>query len=293
MHRTTIVVISLVGITLLAGAGSTAARPGKAPWRIVLHSDRDGGGLYAMNADGSGVRRLLHSTRAVVAGPWSPDGGKLLYYRNPGDVWVMNADGSGRRNLSRNAAFDCCGVWSPDGRRILFTSNRDGNNELYVMNADGSGQRNLAPAPSSQEFAGGWSADGRTILFATDRDGNSEIYAANADGGNPRNLTRHPLRDGAFALSPDGRRIVFATNRDRNRGRDGKVSDELYVMNADGSGQRRLTRTPEFEFPASWSPDGSKLAFGRFPSKPRWAFFVMNADGSGVRKVTWSLPRSG
>jgi TolB protein len=161
------------------------------------------------------------------------------------------------------------------------------------MNADGSAQSNLAPSPSTNESGPAWSPDGRTILFTTDRDGNEEIYAMNADGSNPRNLTRHPLndgRDGGYAWSPDGRKILFATNRDRNRGRDGKVATELYVMNADGSGQRRLTRTSEWEFVHSWSPDGRRLVFGRFPSKPRWAFFVMNADGSGVRKVTWSLP---
>jgi Tol biopolymer transport system component len=295
MHRSKIVVLSLTGLALLAAAaGSVAASPAKAPWKITLSSDREGdSAIYSMNADGSGVRRLLRSKTAVGPGPWSPDGRKLLYNRNPGDVWVMKADGSGRRNLTRNAAFDCCGTWSPDGRKIAFTSNRDGNNELYVMNADGSGQRNLAPAPSSQEFSGGWSPDGRTILFTTDRDGNEEIYAMNVDGSNPRNLTRHPLndgRDGGFSWSPDGRKIVFATNRDRIRGSDGKVSTELYVMNADGSAQQRLTRTPEFEFVSSWSPDGRRIAFGRFPAKPRWSFFVMNADGSGVRKVTWSLP---
>ena len=90
----------------------------------------------------------------------------------------------------------------------------------------------------------------------------------NADGSNPRNLTRHPLndgRDGGYAWSPDGRKILFATNRDRNRGRDGKVATELYVMNADGSGQRRLTRTSEWEYVHSWSPDGRKLVFDRFP----------------------------
>jgi Tol biopolymer transport system component len=83
--------------------------------------------------------------------------------------------------------------------------------------------------------------------------------------------------------SPDGRKIAFLTNRDTNR--------EIYFMNADGSEQRRLTRTPEDEYLLGWSPDGRKIAFGRDGSKPRWAFFVMNADGTGVRQVNWSLLR--
>jgi TolB protein len=203
----------------------------------------------------------------------------------------MNADGSSKRNLTPNRGFNAPGSWSPDGRKIVFTSNRDGNNEIYVMNADGSGQRNLSPNPSSHEFAGPWSPDGRTILFMTDRDGNWEIYAMDADGSNARNLTRNPLndgRDGGLAWSPDGRRIAFGTNRDRNPSRRGQA--EIYVMNADGSALRRLTRTPEAEFVFRWSPNGRQLLFGRFPSQPRWAFFVMNADGSGVRKVNWSIP---
>jgi Tol biopolymer transport system component len=295
MNRTRLAALSAATLALLSvAAGSLQASPAKAPWRILLTSNREGDSeIYGMNADGTGAKRLTRTAGVDGAGQPSPDGRKILYYRNQGGVWVMNADGSGKRNLTPNRGWNSPGGWSPDGRKIVFSSNRDGNNELYVMNADGSGQRNLLPSPSSQEYAGGWSRDGKTILFVTDRDGNNEIYAMNADGTDPRNLTRHPLndgRDGGFAWSPDGRTIVFATNRDRVRGRDGKVSTELWVMNADGSGQRRLTRTPEFEFVLSWSPDGRKLAFGRFPAKPRWAFFVMNADGTGARKVTWSLP---
>ena len=297
MQRTRVILLSLAGLALLAvAAGSTAARtPELGRWRIALASNREGGSvIYSMNADGTGVRRLVRSTKAQVPGPWSPDGTKLLVYRNPGDVFVIDADGSGERNLTRNPAFDCCGSWSPDGRQIAFVTNRDGNNELYVMNADGGGQRILTASPSSEEIPAAWSPDGRSIAFATDRDGNWEIYAVDADGSNPRNLTRNPLSDGnesGFAWSPDGRRIVFGTNRDRNRARPGgKVSTELWMMNADGSGQHRLTRTPESEGVLGWSPDGRQIAFVRFPSTPRWAFFVMNADGSGVRQVNWALP---
>ena len=284
--------LALLAVTaLLAGATrATAKTPVEKTWRIALTSNREGDSeIYAMNADGTGVRRLTHTNGYDGAGAWSPDGRTMLFYRNQGGVWVMNADGSGKRNLTTNQAFNAAGGWSPDGRKIVFTTNRDGNNEIYVMNADGSGQRNLLPSPSSQEFAGNWSPDGKTIIFITDRDGNWEIYAANVDGSNPRNLTRSPGidgRGGGFALSPDGQRIVFSSTRD-TRDQD---NPELYVMNAEGNGVRRLTHTPGVEFPLSWSPDSKRIAFGRFPLEPRWAFFVMNADGSGVKKVNWSLP---
>jgi TolB protein len=114
----------------------------------------------------------------------------------------------------------------------------------------------------------------------------------NADGTGVRNLTKSPAsdgREGFLAWSPDGGRIAFSSTRD-TRDQD---HPELYVMNADGSNVRRVTRMPGLEFLLGWSPDGRKLAFQRYPSTPRWAFYVMNADGSGVRKVTWSLPGKG
>ena len=55
----------------------------------------------------------------------------------------------------------------------------------------------------------------------------------------------------------------------------------IYVMNADGSGQRRLTGTAGFEDSPAWSPDGQKIAFGR-----DGGVYVVNADGSGERRLT-------
>src|SRR5262245_12596544 len=142
MHRSKYVVLAL---TLVATAAAATSPGAVLPWRITLHSDREhGAAVYVMNADGSGVRRLVKSTKALIAGPWAPDGQRLLVYQNPGEVLVVDADGRGLRNLTRNAAFDCCASWSPDGRSIVFVSARDGNNELYMMNADGTGQRILA-----------------------------------------------------------------------------------------------------------------------------------------------------
>ena len=138
-----------------ASFGSTAAGMPKSSWRLALTSNREGDSeIYSVGADGSSARRLTRTPGFDGAGPWSPDGRKILYYRNQGGVWVMNADGSGKRNLTpEQRASTRRARWSPDGRQVVFTTDRDGNNEVYVMNADGSKQRNLSPSPSSEEFA--------------------------------------------------------------------------------------------------------------------------------------------
>ncbi len=90
-------------------------------------------------------------------------------------------------------------------------------------------------------------------------------------------LTDIPTNDSDAAWSPDGRRIAFTSDRDGNA--------EIYVMNADGSGQTRLTDNSAWDDAPQWSPDGKRIAFESDRDGDD-EIYVMNADGSGQTNLT-------
>ena len=128
----------------------------------------------------------------------------------------------------------------------------------------------------------------------------SEIYLVDEDGGNPRRLTTNGDGDGFPALSPDGRRVIFDSNRRRTAAEPFNTSD-LFVMNADGTGQTWLARGSS----ASWSPDSRFVAYhasasgtGRpIKADPGAAtsdsdIFVMSVDGRSERRNVTNDPRA-
>jgi TolB protein len=265
--------------------------------RIVFLHGRDDVDVYVANADGSGRRRLTrgHMGERLFPGSWSPDGRRIAFQSDPGggDVYIVDVDGTGERNLTGDGS-SCCPSWSPDGRRIAFTHSwppfPGGSLEIHIMNADGSGRRRLL----RNGVAPLWSPDGERIMFVRlggpGRRGwaASYIYVMNADGSDPRRLTRmSEVNDSGPAWSPDGRKILFVGERDRGSRADGRRSRnfEIYVINADGSGKRNLTRHPGFDFAPEWSPDGKKIAFGT-KRDGNFEIYVMNADGADQQNLT-------
>jgi Tol biopolymer transport system component len=302
----------VLSLTALAAAITAVALPaGATPpgtnGKLVLEREtRDGADLFTVGADGSGLTRLTRLPGVEGDSSWSPDGSKVAFVRarnperGPFEIWVVNGDGSGLKRLTRHRGFSIAPAWSPDGGKIVYATDagRRQHVVLYVMNSDGSGKQRLRSSRIWEFADPSWSPDGATIAFAIlrsaprPRDFDSSIAVVDADdGSNLRRLTR---RGGPDELnpnwSPDGAAIAFEQNRLFPVGQS-----DIWLMNADGSGERRITATRVHETNPVFSPDGTRIAFtsdrdNRRLSKDRlgrgFELYTMAPDGSGIVRIT-------
>src|SRR5574341_889656 len=236
--------------------------------RIAFASDRDGDfEIYSMEADGSDVAKLTILPDYDTNPSWSPDGTRIAFNSSRDgytQIYVMNADGSDETRLTFDTENSSGPVWSPDGQHIAFHSNGDATaSDIYIMDADGSNIVQVTSGPESDGEAA-WSPDGTQIVFDCDSEGDGveDICVMNADGSNFHALTNDPpvdsggvadgepaaagITDVSPAWSPDGTQIAFVSDRDS--------SEDIYVMDVDGSNVIRLTDDPSSDTDPTWQP---------------------------------------
>jgi dipeptidyl aminopeptidase/acylaminoacyl peptidase len=248
-------------------------------------------------------------------------------------IWVAALDGAeAARQFTSGESMDHTPRWSPDGRRLAFVSNRGSHDEgkppaqLYVLPADGGEPRRLTDGKETVESIA-WSPDSRRIAFARrvrdpayeedderkraprrftkvfykldsvgwTGDRRKHVFVVDVDGGGERQLTDGDCENDEPAWSPDGGRIVFTSMRGDRW--DVDLVESLYELEPDGDGAepRRLSGEDEHASKASFSADGSLLAYRHEPedgTSPYHGQIAVMPTGGGERRIlTASLDR--
>jgi TolB protein len=300
--------LAAAAAVFLAGlAGSATGAPAKG--RIAFGLEQGSvSSLYTVRPDGTGLRRItVPPTRQDLGGDsgpvWSPDGRRLVFERNlpywGNDRFRLNtvAARGGIAHPITQGPFDVMPSLSPDGKRIAFTRLVDSVVEpaISLFTATAGGRRPTQLLSGGFDLSPAWSPDGTTIAFSrlvsdSAPIGAAALFLAAANGTNVRQLG--DALGVSPSWSPDSRRLAFVSFADHNGAScpatNCAPNGEIYVVNADGSGLRRLTRSRADDEHPTWSPDGKKIAFASGFVLPReghrpWLLTIPAGGGKAVR----------
>lgn len=261
--------------------------------QIAFRSDRNGGGIFVMNRNGSGVRRVVDSGYNPE---WSPDSKQLVYAEEsimrPEDrtgrlshIWSVDVASGRKRMLTKSDGVQP--QWSPNGRNIAYWAiDLDGDRDIWTMPADG-GQPIRITRDSYIDWNPVWSPDARHLYFCSNRGGSMGIWRIpmKEGSGEPRG-SPEPIRTPTpypahLSFSHDGRQMSYSalvtTGRIStvrfNLARETVVSEPKEIMRSERGASR-----------PALSPGGDALAFNS--TEQDESLFVMGTDGTGLRQLT-------
>lgn len=259
---------------------------------------------------------------------FSSDGKKLVFQskrdgRQCDQIYTMNIDGSNVRMVSTGKGRTTCSYFHKGGKRIVYSSTHLSSDDcppspdfsqgyvwaiypsydIFTANADGTKIKRLTNSVSYDAEAT-ISPDGKTIVFTSTRDGDLDIYTMDINGKNVKRLTTELGYDGGPFFSPDGKQIVYRAYHPKTEAEIARYKDrlkndliepnnfEIWVMNADGSNKRQVTKLGAASFAPFFTPDGKAIIFStnyfaKDPRKRNFDLALINVDGTGLEQVTF------
>ncbi len=255
-------------------------------------------------------------------------GGSKLIFQSTRDtfacdqIYTMTTRGDSVRLVSTGEGVTTCSFFAPGGDRIIYCSTHLGGEEcppkpsyeqgyvwavypdydVFSARPDGSDLTRLTSTPG-YDAESVYSPDGNQILFTSVRDGDLELYVMAADGNNPQRLTHQIGYDGGAFFSPDGSRIVYRAHHPQDAEEIAEYQEllaqnlvrpsimEIFVMDADGSNRRQVTRNGAANFCPYFHPNGHQIIFASNmddPTGQNFDLYLINDDGTGLERITFN-----
>src|ERR1700752_752253 len=243
---------------------------------------------------------------------FSSDGKKLIFQstrdgRGCDQIYSMNVDGSDVKMLSNGEGRTTCSYIFPANKRILYSSTYLADKQCPPR-PDYSQGYVWAVYPGFDIFTAKSDGtdiklDGKKLVFTSMRDGDLDIYSMDAHGKNVRRLTNELGYDGGPFWSYDGKQIVYRAFHPETEQKKADYLNllkqnlirpttlEIWVMNADGSNKRQVTRNGKANFGPYFFPDGKRIIFASNMDDAKgrnFDLYKINVDGSGLERITFN-----
>ncbi|MEA1868061.1 MAG: Tol-Pal system beta propeller repeat protein TolB [Thermodesulfobacteriota bacterium] len=205
--------------------------------------------LYIKDTKTEKIFRLAAYSGLNIAPAWHPDNQRLAVTLskdgNP-DIYIIDLKGRIKTRLTKGRGINVSPTWSPDGKRLAFVSDRSGGPQIYVMDIRTRSAKRIT-YKGTYNTDPQWSPDGGRIVYTGRNEGQFQVFSISPEGGSPIQLTCSGNNENP-SWSPDGRQILFSSTR---------MGPEkaLFVMYANGRGQRMLLRYSNGVEIANWGPN--------------------------------------
>lgn len=235
--------------------------------------------LLAVNADGTDLTTIVAANvpPLFVSEPaWSPDGTRLVYYRD-GDIYLFTVATNTHVNLTNSFTTP---VERQPSIAVTGKIAYERESKIWTMNADGSAQSAFDAITQPSPVTPAWSPDGSKLAFVS----GGNIWVIDASGANQRSVTTHGSVMPNITWSPDRTQFAFS-----------KLETSIAVIGLDGANEQTLTTGQGLGKPA-WSNDGTRIAFvrdGTAVVNGVYGIYTMDTAGNNLLPVVTDIRTGG
>jgi TolB protein len=279
-------------------------------------------------AEAAHLKNIKQVTSGFVRageGYFSPDGAKIIFQAEEKEggnpfyqIFVQDLKTGSFRRISPGNGRTTCAAFHPDGKKLIFASSHldpdtkkhqeaeykqreedmkkgirrrytwdfDPYMEIFEGDLDGGNLKNLTNA-KGYDAEGSFSSDGKQIVFCSKRDGHLNLYIMYSDGSKVRQLTKtKDCYNGGPFFSPDGSKVIFRSDRKE------KDRLQLYVINADGTGEKALSDNDKWVYWAPyWYKDNKHIIYTAADhsdpmARPNYDLYWMNIETGKITRIT-------